>query len=299
MKAFLPSLGLGSNRLRLMIIVGALAASAVHGQTALSFDFETPFTPGSIMGQQGWSAGSTGNTLLVDPSDHTTVTSEAVTTDQAFSGTQSWRYDHGITSTYSFGPGTPFTPSLGASLDVGYQFSGTIYFKAVSLGDGSYMELDTGNPAQNDRAEIIAYLNNNEGDLNVTLATINSSHDAFIEVTVGSNLDGGWHRLDYSVTRLGTALNSVTAMIDGSDLMSATVEGALGFYRSPENESTDPYEESTSLKFAGSVVGAGFYFDNISYAISAAPVPEPATYGALLGGVVLLGVIVRRRKTAA
>ncbi|MBS0632299.1 MAG: PEP-CTERM sorting domain-containing protein [Verrucomicrobia bacterium] len=87
-------------------------------------------------------------------------------------------------------------------------------------------------------------------------------------------------------------------MIDGSDLMSATVEGALGFYRGPEGLNI-PYEQSTRLKFSGSLTGAGFYFDDISYAISAAPVPEPSAYAAILGGMALLGVIIRRRKVVA
>lgn len=295
MKTHLCSLG--AKQLRLLVIAGALLGSVAYGQTSLSFNFETPFSPGSIMGQQGWSAGANGNTLLVDPNDNVTVTSEAITTDQAFSGTQSWRYDHGISGGYQFGGGTPYSPSLGANMGVGYQFSGTIYFKAVSMGDGSYIALDTGNPAQDDRAEIIAYLNNDAGNLNVSLLTPNATRDNFMDITVADHLDAGWHRLDYSVTRLGTDLNSVQAMIDGSDLLSATAEGSMSFYRGPEGLNA-PYEESTSLKFAGSNTGAGFYFDDISYAISAAPVPEPAAYAALLGGVALLGAFIRRRKTA-
>lgn len=272
------------------LLSGVLSASALFAQTSLSFDFESPdFSSGSIIGQQGWSAGAFAN-LLVDPNDSVTVTSESVTSSQAFSGTQSWRYDHGISGSYQFGAGTPFTPNLGYALsDVGDQLYGSIYFKAVTIGDGSYIGLSTGNLAGDDRAEIIGYINNDAGNLSFTLLTLNSARDDYIDVVVADNLDSGWHLLTFSVDRVSENGNTVTASIDGGS--SITVEGTLGAYRA---DSSYAYEESTRLKFAGSISGDGFYFDDLTYGITIVPEPSSIALGLMSGSVLILGC--RRRK---
>jgi hypothetical protein len=279
-------------------LAGVLVVIPVRAQTSLSFDFEqSAFTEGSIMGQQGWSAGASGDTLLTDPSDSVTITDETITSAAAASGTQSWLYSHGITSGYQYGPGTPFTPNLGVSLStVGYQFTGSLQFKAATMGDGSRIQLATGNPEGDDRAELIGYIDNYAGgtNLTVTLLALNEARNDYVEIIVAQDLDDGWHQIDFTISRTGVSFNLVSLMVDGSMLMMQTAEGVMGAYREEENYD---YAESSRLKFAGSKTGEGFYFDDITYSITA--VPEPSTYAAVLGGLVLACAALRRSRKQA
>jgi len=269
-------------KVALPVILSALSA---HAQTSLSFDFDSGFTLGSIIGQQGWSAGAAPG-LLVDPNDGTTVTQEAVTNAAAYSGTQSWLYSHGISSGYQFSAGTPFSPNLGLSLSrVGDTMSGRLYFKAATLGDGSWLELDAGNPAGNDRSEIIGYLHNDAGNLSFSLIGATTSPDGYVDITVADHLDAGWHQLDFQILRAGVDANAVSATVDG---LSASAAGALAFYR---DSSSFDYEDSSRLKFAGSVSGDGFYLDDISYSITS--VPEPSTYASWAAAAVLALALIR------
>jgi hypothetical protein len=168
--------------------------------------------------------------------------------------------------------------------------TGSVWFKAHTGADGSLLAIETGNPAGDDRAEILAYIDNVAGGLTVR----SFEGGAFTGVPIASGLDASvWHELSFSLTRTATD-NAVSISVDGGTPVA--FDGSLKEFR---DNSLSPYSESSRLKFRprhldGDLSFNGFYLDDISYSITA--VPEPATVA--LAGMALIGVIAARRRRA-
>ncbi len=266
----------------LLLALSGGATVPLHAQTSLFYDFEN-FSDGSVIGQQGWSGGGTPGLLSIDPY----TPSEQVVSTTAYSGNNSWQYVSGIPSGYAFGAGTPYTPNLGLSMQIGSVFTGSFRFLPSVASDGSWMEIDTGNPGGDDRAEFIGYINNyaSATDFGPGLSISTVGLDD-VEYTLFSGLDpNAWHLLQFSVLRTGTDSNMVSVSVDES--APVTFSGVLAAYRQDNSFS---YADSSRLKFSASKTASGFYIDDVSYSI-----PEPSV-SALIAGMAMLGLGLVRKK---
>jgi len=180
-----------------------------------------------------------------------------------------------------------------AVTSAGDSMTGSIWFKAHTVGDGSLLAIETGNIAGNDRAEILAYVDNVAGGITVRSFTDGSS---FTGVPIASGLDASiWHELSFSLSYTGTS-NEVSISIDGATPV--VFDGSLKGYR---DDLLAPYSESSRLKIRprhtdGDLAFNGFYLDDLSYAVNAG-VPEPASF-VLLSLAVTGCMAVRRRRHA-
>ncbi|HZH97330.1 MAG TPA: PEP-CTERM sorting domain-containing protein [Fimbriimonadaceae bacterium] len=257
--------------------------------TASAFSYSTGFEApefslgpmsNGIVTQGGWSGGAQTYFQNSDAGD------EQISTAAARTGSQGWHYARGYNSP---GQGTPYTPNVNPALNQGDMFSASIWFKAASAADGSSVAIETGNVAGDDRADIIAYIENISGGLTIRSFTGSS----FASVALSSGLDGNaWHNLSFTLTRDGVA-DSIAVSVNGG--AATTFAGSLNSWRNANNLG---YAETSRLKFRarhadGDPQFNGFYFDDISYSTS--PVPEPGTMAVL--GLGALGLL-RRRNNA-
>jgi hypothetical protein len=263
-----------------LAIVAGLNASGRADTYSTGFE---DFTPGPISSggtaQNGWSGGAQPDFTNNDAGDEQIVNSPVHT------GLQAWHYARGYNSP---GQGTAYTPNLTSSVsNVGDTMTSTLWFKAHTVADGSLLAVETGNIAGNDRAEIIAYIDNIAGGITVR----SFDGGAFTPVPIASGLDASsWHELSFILTRSATA-NQISVSVDGG--APVLFNGGLEQFR---DDNLQAYSESSRLKFRprhadGDLSFNGFILDDITYSVA---IPEPASLAILaLGGVALLA---RRRK---
>ncbi|MCE9560391.1 MAG: PEP-CTERM sorting domain-containing protein [Armatimonadetes bacterium] len=229
--------------------------------------------------QGGWSGGAQADFTNNDAGD------EQIASYAAHSGSQGWHYARGYNSP---GQGTPYSPNVTAAVNTGDIFSASLWFKAASAADGSSVAIETGNLAGDDRANIVAYIENNAGGLTLRSFT-NANFDA---VPLFSNVDASvWHHLSFSLTKTSGFNDPISISLDGGSPLS--FDGSLNTWRQSLGFG---YSESSRLKFRarhadGDLTKNGFYFDDISYNTQA--VPEPASLLVLGLGAVAM---VRRKK---
>lgn len=90
-------------RILLAVAIGVLLGATASAQTVYSTGFENPpFTPGSIVGQDGWLAGST------------TGNSQSIVSTFAYAGTQSLSWDNSSTFNSFYSVRRPFDGQNGA-----------------------------------------------------------------------------------------------------------------------------------------------------------------------------------------
>lgn len=266
-----------------MLTATCLLAVPASAATTYSTGFED-FTLGPLSSggtaQNGWSGGAQPDLTNNDAGD------EQIVNTVAHSGTQSWHYARGYNSP---GQGTAFTPNVGPSVaNLGDYITGSIWFKAHTPGDGSLLAIETGNPTGDDRAEIIAYVDNVAGGLTIRSFT----GSAFAGVPIASGLDASaWHELNFTLS-LTASDNAVSVSIDGG--VPVNFDGSLKDWR---DANSFAYSESSRLKLRprhadGDLAFNGFYLDDISYSVG--NVPEPAS--AALAGAAALGLFVVRRR---
>jgi hypothetical protein len=270
----------------------ALACAATARADLYTTGFED-FTVGPMSAsdtgptQGGWSGGAVGGFVNSDAGD------EQIVNTVSHTGAQSWHYARGYNSP---GSGTAYTPNLSLSVsNVGDSMTGSVWFKAHTAADNSLLAIETGNIAGDDRAEILAYIDNVGGGLTIRSFTT----PGFAAQPIASGLDASvWHELSFSLTRTATD-NAVTISVDGG--APVAFAGSLKEFR---DNLPAPYSESSRLKFRprhadGNLSFNGFYLDDITYEITAAAVPEASSFLAV--GVIglLLGVGKSLRKKSA
>jgi hypothetical protein len=268
-----------------LVLAAAVAtigfASVANAATSYSTGFED-FTLGQLSptgsAQGGWSGGAQPDLTNNDLGD------EQIVNTQAHTGVQSWHYARGYNSP---GQGTAYTPNVTPVAGVGDSMTGSIWFKAHTTADNSSFAIETGNTAGDDRAEILAYVENLAGGL--TIRSFDGGD--FTPVAIASGLDASvWHELSFTLTRSSTD-NLISIVVDGG--IPVTFDGSLKQFR---DDIAAPYSDSSRLKLRPRHADAdpafnGFYIDDISYSVAA--VPEPASLTLMgLGAVALLA---RRR----
>jgi hypothetical protein len=264
-----------------ILCMATLTASAATTYTTGFEDFTLgPISSGGSA-QNGWSGGASPDFTNNDAGD------EQIVNTIAHTGAQSWHYARGYNSP---GQGTPYTPSVSPAVaNVGDYISGSVWFKAHTVADGSLLALETGNVGGTDRAEILAYIDNIAGGLTIRSFT---GASAFTSVPIASGLDASvWHELAFSLTRTATE-NAVSISVDGG--APVNFAGSLKGFR---DDNAFAYSESNSLKFRarhadGDPSFNGFYIDDVSYAVGT--VPEPASLA--LAGAAVIGLFVVRRR---
>ena len=269
-----------------LAIVGATMTATSQAAT-YSTGFED-FTLGPLSSggsaQNGWSGGAQPDLTNNDAGD------EQIVNTVAHSGAQSWHYARGYNSP---GQGTAYTPNISPGVaNLGDSMAGSVWFKAHTAADNSLLAIETGNPAGDDRAEILAYVDNIAGGLTVR----SFETGAFTGVPIASGLDASvWHELSFSLIKTATD-NVVSISVDG-----ATPVSFLGSLKGFRDNNLFAYSESSRLKFRprhadGDLSFHGFYLDDISYTTTAGAVPEPGTLG-LFGVALFVGAAARRRRS--
>lgn len=267
--------------LSLAIVSVASLGSAVFADSySTGFeDFSLGAMSNGVTTQGGWSGGAQAGFQNDDAGD------EAIVDTTVHSGSQSWLYSRGYNSP---GQGTAYTPNLASTTAaVGTTMTGSLWFKAAAPGDNSSFALETGNVAGDDRAEIVAYVENFSGGLTIRSFTTGG----FVDFPIATGVDNSiWHNLSFAVTHDAALSNSVSLSIDGG--APVTFGGSLAEYR---DQNSFGYTESSRIKLRprhvdGDPSFSGFYFDDLSYSINT---PEPTTLASLGGASSLL---LRRRR---
>ena len=222
------------------IALVALTTTVAHAADIYSTSFEDfslgAMNPNPASTQGGWSGGAQVGFTNNDAGDEQIVNTEAHT------GAQSWHFARGYGSP---GQGTPYTPNLSSAVTaVGDNLSGSVWFKAHTAGDGSSFAIESGNLVGDDRAEILAYITNAAGNLNVTTFDYPDNAANYSTVNVATNLGAAdWHELAFSLTKTLTG-NSLTVSVDGGSPV--TVAAYLAEWR---DVNSFAYSESSRLKF--------------------------------------------------
>ena len=246
---------------------------------------------GSIQGQEGW----TGGQLPIDPRVDQTVDHTGL---NQRTGVGAWRISNNTSRGNYNGNffGWPFSPAL--SVSVGQpasgagadQFAARLWFRSASAAaDGSYIEIDLGNVAGDDRTTFLALANRADGaDGGLQLRASEPNADGtfpdpnFVVIAPGITRSV-WHRLDI-VARFydGAANDTIEFALDGVPLVNPTNGGTT--FRTFESSYAPAYPLSNRLLFrsgaAPSAYGAfddttaqGFYFDDLFYAVAKQSAP--------------------------
>ena len=252
-------------------------------QASYATGFETGMSNGSIQGQEVWSGGI----IPINPSVDQTVDQSG---DNHRTGQGAWQISNkaysGNFAGWAFGPGLPVSagqPSSGAGAN---QFRGTVWFRSASASaDGSYIEIDLGSAAGDDRNTNLSLQNKANADGGLLLRVnqaVGTTGDFSPEIIKTGITRAVWHRLDIVANFYdGSANDTVEYALDGVALRNlaggTTFRTYEGFFESlvPARD----YVLSNRLYFRSnskpSGLGAfadtdaqGFYFDDVSYSVA-------------------------------
>lgn len=227
---------------------------------------QAQYTPTSLDGQNGWNGGVPCVVFVNNDAGD-----ESVTTADARTGLQSWRYSRGYGSP---GCGTPFSPQLagavgrpssGATGDIAVQ---KFAFKAVSPGDGSRQNIYLGSVPRDERTASNIYMENTPAGV-VLYMFAPAPGDACDQVqnTIATVSAGAWHTVKMTTLyHEDVSLDATTYVIDEGQPGQVTYQAVSWMH--PWRECNNlPYVPGASLKFASSFdVPAinGFYYDDVS-----------------------------------
>jgi len=243
------------------LLSAALLLMSVSGAQAQSY------TATSLDGQNGWDGGVPCVTFTNnDPGD------EAVTTADAKTGSQSWRYGRGYGSP---GCGTPFSPQ-GAS--VGRPSSGAtgdiavvrFAFKAVTPGDGSIQSMYQGSIGRDDRTgSSIVLRNNPEGVLlNMSTFITTPTCDNFQTVDLATVSANAWHTVKMTTRYHEDPSQDVTTYVIDEGTADEVTVAALSWPHVWRACNGFAYTPGASLKFSNgspdTTAYNGFYYDDVS-----------------------------------
>lgn len=228
---------------------------------------QAQYAPISLDGQNGWNGGVPCVVFVNNDAGD-----ESVTTADAHTGTQSWRYSRGYGSP---GCGTPFSPqtasvgrpSSGAAGDIAVvKFA----FKAVSPADGSIQSIYLGAVLRDDRTGSHIVLRNEAAGVRLTMSTFTSSPgcEDFQTEELGTVSAAGWHTVKMTTQyHEDLSLDVTHYVIDEGTPGEVTADKVS--WPHPWRECNGfAYTPGASLKFASAFDGNpainGFYYDDVS-----------------------------------
>ena len=271
------------------MVGGISVGSAAYGGTTYTGSFNS-MSPGSINGQQGWSA------------TNTNVDQKVVTISAGHNVFQmSNAYGSGSFSDYPIGPGIDLAgePATGASNN---NFQMSLSFQSATGATQSGLFVGVGPAASSNATERQGtfFIYDSGAGLNVLWEDYVGCN--FHDHLVGSNLSyTAAHTLSASLTFVPGANNDVAQIsVDGN--AAGTFTDYEGLYGTPAPANTVLFKTFANYDAAhlggndATIAGNGLYFDHLNYSVS--NVPEPASlvlFG--LGAVGLFLAARRRRRT--
>jgi hypothetical protein len=284
----------------LSALVGVLILTGVANADTRVITFETPYTPGSIQGQQGW----TGSGIPILPLIDQEVVANGVGAPASF-GDQSWRFSNAYTDG-AFAD-WPFSPSLtdeaGEFAAENGGFSGGVrqthfevqwsFASTVPGAEQSGLQMSTA-PDRGDGARMsYIRLEDNPGGLDVFFDDYHRglvepagtcvTGDNFVETTVASGLNRTLpHTVKLAMDFVdGPANDVVKVYVDGS--LRHTGTSWEDYFRDcemspPRTVDSMIFQARTVSGTAPLLVGKGFLVDNLTYASS-----QPSTCNVITG----------------
>jgi len=173
------------------------------------------YVVGDLNGQNGWDGGIvSGNPV---PFTNNNANSNVITTEDAMTGDQAWRYGGSYGSP---GAGTPFTPDLGVSVGApnatafgspevpdGDRSVVSLAFTANAPGDGSAISIYEGSILRTDRTGAHVVLRNDTsmgnppGTMSLSMSPLADDPDCFgVPTLIASVTPGDWHTLEMTTT---------------------------------------------------------------------------------------------------
>lgn len=231
---------------------------------------QAQYTPTSLDGQNGWNGG-TPCVIFVnnDAGD------ESVTTADAHTGSQSWRYSRGYGSP---GCGTPFSPQLAGS--VGRPSSGAtgdiavekFAFKAVTPGDGSIQSHYLGSVPRDERTASNLYLENAPGGVVLYMFAPDPSNACDQVQKIITTVSGNaWHTVKMTTLYNEDVSLDVTTYVIDEGATGQVIFQAVSWMHPWRQCSVLPYVPGESLKFSSAFDGDpainGFYYDDVSFEV--------------------------------
>jgi len=228
---------------------------------------QAQYAPTSLDGQNGWNGGVPCVIFVNNDAGD-----ESVTTADAHTGSQSWRYSRGYGSP---GCGTPFSPQLAGS--VGRPSSGAsgdiavvrFAFKAVSPGDGSKQNIYLGSVSRDERTASNTYLENTPSGVALYMfAPAPGNPCDTVQNTIATVSAGNWHTVKMTTLyHEDVSLDVTTYVIDAGQPGQVTYQSVSWMH--PWRQCNGlPYVPGASLKFASAFDGDpainGFYYDDVS-----------------------------------
>lgn len=252
------------NRMRTRLVFSLMSAMLL---LTVAATVQAQYTPTSLDGQNGWNGGTPCVVFVNnDPGD------ESVTTADAHTGSQSWRYSRGYGSP---GCGTPFSPQLAGS--VGRPSSGAtgdiaivkFAFKAVTPGDGSVQNIYLGSVPRDERTASNLYLENALAGVVLSMYSPAPGDPCnTVQNTIATVSAGDWHTVKMTTLyHEDVSLDVTTYVIDEGQSGQITFQ-AVSWMHPWRQCNSLPYVPGASLKFASAFDGNpainGFYYDDVS-----------------------------------
>ena len=267
----------------LLLVVGRGA----YGATTYTGNFNS-MSPGTIDGQQGWSATNTNV-------DQSVVTISAGHNVFRMSNA----YGSGSFFDYPFGPGTDLAgePATGA-INNNFQMALSFQSATGAAQTGLFVGVGPAWASDTSKRQGTFFIYDNSG------AGLNVLWEDYVGGTFTDHLVGfdlsytAAHTLSASLTFVPGANNDVAQIsVDGN--AAGTFTDYEGIYGTPAPANTVLFKtfanyDATSLGGSDATIsGHGLYFDNLSYSVSSVPEPATMTMSVLaLGGLALI----RKRK---
>jgi hypothetical protein len=282
-----------------LFVTGAIANA---DPVSYSTNFDS-MSPGSIVGQEGWSNPGGG------------TYDQSVTAGVGLLGSQAWKLSNDVTNGAVETIVTPTFAGIGESNTVfggtpAYNdFSETFWFRTVSTSDDPDLYISNSlGAAASVRNTWVGIQDDGSGNLVVDAFGTDSAGNFTENPSTGPLVWGDWYEVKVNALFVNGADNDQVnyQVLDsgGNTLLNATINSWETYYtNNPSAEDAPGPIESNLVSWGlgdNSPTAQGVYIDDLSLSVSSVPLPASAWSGlALLGGLGLLGGIKHLLKQTA